>query len=353
MNEIEDLRKKIDEIDESIIRLLFSRFQISSQIGKIKKERGLPITNEEREIIVREKWLQKAKQLGFPEPFIDSILNLLFSYSKTFQIYPKEKRRVVVIGYGGMAKSLSSLLSLAKQEVVITGRDKDKAERLVNEFNLVYMDPQNAINWGDFIIFTLPPNAIFSDFSNKLMSYAKGKIISDISSTKSGTFGRIEEQSIKYGFSYVSLHPLFGPYLFPVGEKVVIIPSRTSSNECISKVESFVEDLGLVPVRSTVDEHDKAMAVAQVLPHFYLLALSLGIEKLSKELGIDYEKFKTTNFKEVLRLIERLNSIKGVVLEIQKTNPYSQMARDTGLVELNNLFSELKGDKNDSIRGKG
>ncbi|MCY0882307.1 MAG: chorismate mutase [Acidianus infernus] len=37
MSGLEDLRKEIEEIDENIIKLLSRRFQISQQIGNIKK----------------------------------------------------------------------------------------------------------------------------------------------------------------------------------------------------------------------------------------------------------------------------------------------------------------------------
>lgn len=43
------LRKRIDHIDEQIVRLLDERMGIAFEIGKIKKEETLPVYDAERE----------------------------------------------------------------------------------------------------------------------------------------------------------------------------------------------------------------------------------------------------------------------------------------------------------------
>jgi shikimate dehydrogenase len=49
MNELKDLRKKIEEIDRELQVLLRERMQISSEIGRYKLKQGLPIQNKIRE----------------------------------------------------------------------------------------------------------------------------------------------------------------------------------------------------------------------------------------------------------------------------------------------------------------
>ncbi|BDC19727.1 chorismate mutase [Acidianus sp. HS-5] len=348
MSELENLRKEIEEIDENIIKLLARRFQVSQEIGKIKKEKGLPITDENRESKVKENWITFARKYGIPETFVESFLTMIFSYSKLYQINPKSKRRIVIIGYGGMARSLSSLFKISGQEVVITGRNLKKADALSSEFNFVTMSINSALSWGEIIISTLPPSAYFSDFMDEAYKKIKGKIFMDITSSKAKIFDDIECKSIKYDFMYLSIHPLFGPYLYPVGEKVVLIPSKTS-NSVVKNIYEFFIDNGLVPLISNLKDHEKAMSIVQVLPHFYLLALSSGIQELSKELGVDFRKYETTNFREVYKIISRVNEIKNVILEIQENNPYAEKAREFGVRELNNLYTQLMGKKNDAL----
>ena len=49
MMNIEDYRKKIDEIDAEILSKLEERFEVAIKIGECKKESGAPILDSERE----------------------------------------------------------------------------------------------------------------------------------------------------------------------------------------------------------------------------------------------------------------------------------------------------------------
>ena len=47
--DISDWRKKIDEIDRSLVKLLNDRARCAVEIGKIKRQNGLPIQEPHRE----------------------------------------------------------------------------------------------------------------------------------------------------------------------------------------------------------------------------------------------------------------------------------------------------------------
>lgn len=49
MERISPLRKRIDEIDEQILRLLKERVNICENIGMIKREQGIPVRDRHRE----------------------------------------------------------------------------------------------------------------------------------------------------------------------------------------------------------------------------------------------------------------------------------------------------------------
>ena len=55
MEEINNLRQKINEIDSKIIELLRERFNVVKDIGKHKKKNGLPIKDPKREQEIIEK----------------------------------------------------------------------------------------------------------------------------------------------------------------------------------------------------------------------------------------------------------------------------------------------------------
>lgn len=52
---IEDWRIRIDELNEELIALLNKRATFATEIGKIKKEMGLPVLDQTRENAVLEK----------------------------------------------------------------------------------------------------------------------------------------------------------------------------------------------------------------------------------------------------------------------------------------------------------
>lgn len=53
--EIEGLRRRIDAIDEQLLRLLNSRSACAVEIGKVKRALGLPVYSPEREAWILER----------------------------------------------------------------------------------------------------------------------------------------------------------------------------------------------------------------------------------------------------------------------------------------------------------
>ena len=63
---IEELRSRIDVIDEQLLRLLNVRVQCAVEVGRLKHEAGLPIYQPEREAQVLARVKQAATDLSGP-----------------------------------------------------------------------------------------------------------------------------------------------------------------------------------------------------------------------------------------------------------------------------------------------
>ena len=63
---IEELRSRIDVIDEQLVRLLNVRVACAVEIGKLKHELGMPVYQPEREKKVLEKVRKSAADLAGP-----------------------------------------------------------------------------------------------------------------------------------------------------------------------------------------------------------------------------------------------------------------------------------------------
>ena len=83
LQQVQELRQKIDAIDEELIRLFCQRMEVSKAVGAYKKERSLPIFVPERE---QEK-LAAVANMVTPEmqPYAQALFSCLFSLSKQYQ----------------------------------------------------------------------------------------------------------------------------------------------------------------------------------------------------------------------------------------------------------------------------
>ncbi len=85
MSDIEKLRDKIDKITFDMLRLLKERNDIAKEIGSLKNNLGLGVTNEERENQLRKKVFMLCKEIGLDEKTASTFLNFLLNESIKIQ----------------------------------------------------------------------------------------------------------------------------------------------------------------------------------------------------------------------------------------------------------------------------
>ncbi len=71
--DLDDLRKRIDLLDESLVRLLNARAACALEIGRLKREQGMPIYQPSREAEV----LKHVQELNHG-PLDDQVIKRLF-----------------------------------------------------------------------------------------------------------------------------------------------------------------------------------------------------------------------------------------------------------------------------------
>jgi len=76
-----DWRKQIDKIDEELINVLAKRINIVREIGKYKKENGIPPLDEKRWQEVLKSKLSKACLLNISEKFIKKLYEVIHDHS--------------------------------------------------------------------------------------------------------------------------------------------------------------------------------------------------------------------------------------------------------------------------------
>ena len=82
---LEDLRRKIDETDARIVRLLAERIRIAEEIGKEKNKRGKQAEDKGREKVVLEKVKGIAQEENISPESIESIYRQIVTVSRSVQ----------------------------------------------------------------------------------------------------------------------------------------------------------------------------------------------------------------------------------------------------------------------------
>ena len=93
MKDLNECRKRIDEIDDTLIALFEERMEIATSVADYKIKNNLPIFNKERENQVIEKNLSKIKNKDIKK-YGEKMLHCLMDLSKDHQraLSDKDKR---------------------------------------------------------------------------------------------------------------------------------------------------------------------------------------------------------------------------------------------------------------------
>jgi chorismate mutase len=73
------LRKKIDSMDNSLMKNIFLRFNIVKKVGKFKKSHSIPLCDRKRQAEVLKLRIKQGKKQGLDPIFIKKLHTLVFN----------------------------------------------------------------------------------------------------------------------------------------------------------------------------------------------------------------------------------------------------------------------------------
>jgi chorismate mutase len=77
MNGLDPFRRRLDELDDQIARLLGERFAICREIALYKRAHGIPMMQPGRVAEVRERYLARGAEVDLPSDFTADLFELL------------------------------------------------------------------------------------------------------------------------------------------------------------------------------------------------------------------------------------------------------------------------------------
>ncbi len=162
----------------------------------------------------------------------------------------------------------------------------------------------------DLVIFSVPIE-VTRDVIRSCLPYSRpDQIWADFTSVKLFPI----EEMLKSKAQVCGLHPLFGPTISVVGQKIVFTPVRINEADT-QQLMALFSDLEILT--TTPQEHDELMSVVQGLSHFsdFLMGVTL------KDLKVDFEKvlqYSSPAYQLKLEVMGRMFS--------QNPHLYSQIA---------------------------
>lgn len=79
MSGLEPFRRRLDELDDQIARLLGERFQICREIAEYKREHDVPMMQPDRVAQVRARYLVRGGEVDLPPDFTSELFELLIA----------------------------------------------------------------------------------------------------------------------------------------------------------------------------------------------------------------------------------------------------------------------------------
>ncbi|MFB6118574.1 chorismate mutase [Halosegnis sp.] len=83
--ELDELREEIRSIDHEIVELIAQRTYVAESIAAVKRDRGIPTTDESQEAAVMERAGENAERFGVDSNLVKAVFRLLIELNKVEQ----------------------------------------------------------------------------------------------------------------------------------------------------------------------------------------------------------------------------------------------------------------------------
>jgi chorismate mutase/prephenate dehydrogenase len=306
------IRAMIDAVDHEVLQLLSRRNALVGEIAACKREHGLAIRDHQREREIIGDRRQRAGGLGLSAEVIESMYRLVLWASRDRQAALKaevppdvQQRSVAVIGgKGGMGRCMADLFADLGHAVMIADLDTD-------------LSPQEAAGAADVVVISVPIDITVQVIRELGPLVRPEALLMDVTSIKTAP---LEQMLESCPGSVIGTHPLFGPSVHSVqGQRIVITPGR--GDAWLAWLESMLRARGLTIKRATPQEHDRAMAVIQVLTHFATEVMGKALVDLGVSVDETLDYTSPVYLMELLMTARHFAQSPELYASIQMSNP--------------------------------
>jgi chorismate mutase / prephenate dehydrogenase len=302
---LDDLRRRLNDIDRQLISLVAERKAISSEVARVKRATGHPTRDyeREREVILGVRGI--ASELGVSPALAEELLRLLIRSSLTTQEQASVSargagtgRRALVIGGGGKMGGwfVGFLTSQGFTVEVADPSGSAAGVPCVEDWH------EADLNAYDYIILATPLGATDAILRDLALRRPTG-VIFDVGSLKSPLrSGLLALKS--HGCRVTSLHPMFGPDTELLSGRHVVFVDLGHAEALASARELFAPTM-VEQVVMSLDDHDRLIAYVLGLSHALNIAFFTALAE-SGEAAPKLARMSSTTFDSQLDVATRV-----------------------------------------------
>ena len=173
----------------------------------------------------------------------------------------------IIGGTGKMGRWFTKFFLKEGDQVVVSGRNKEKLAKMKDEFGVEVGDNVNAVKSADRVLISVPIDN-FEEVIKEIHSHVRpDQVIMDICSVKEFPV-EVMHKYIKSGVT-LGTHPLFGPNVESVqNQNFVLTPTNDEEERFANDFKKWLEERHVNVSVMSPKKHDELMSVVLGLPHF-------------------------------------------------------------------------------------
>ncbi len=309
---LEDLRAQLDEIDEELLATAARRQRVVAEIGRVKAEQGLSLFDRARERVVFERARARGRALGLGADIAERLYHVLVEASHdrqqedTEQARTDEPRSFLLLGGAGeMGTLLTRVLRGRGHRVDIYDLDDDR-------------DLGEVVGAAEIVMVCVPMDIAVETVRAVGPHMAPGALLCDINSLKRDVCDALGDATTGEA---LGTHPMFGPTVSSLRrQKVVLCPVRPGPLGQWWTRE--LGQLGAELITTTAEDHDRMMAIIQVLVHFHTIVMGDALRRTGVAVE-DSLRFTSPIYRVEMSVVGRLfGQDPRLYAEIEMQNPY-------------------------------
>ncbi len=260
--ELENLRRQLDTIDQKIVSLLAKRQAEVEHVVKLKKTHNLPVYHPAREENLISHLRNQGAEAGLDSDYIEELYRRILRQSRVEQTARLSKKGVragatvlIVGGMGSMGQYFSQWFDDSGYKVRILDRND-------------WLNVGKLCHGIELAIISVPIE-VTAEVAGKLGPHLPVDcVLADVTSIKEQPLNAMLEA---YQGPVIGLHPLFGPTTSTMDKQIIVVTPGRNLPSCRWLIDQF-SAWGTIILQVNAQEHDEIMSIVQTVRHFATFA---------------------------------------------------------------------------------